>query len=101
MVHVDLIEENVIEVARRLSGGAGPEGADLFSLQHWLLQFGEAIGVLQKISAEFSKWLANERPHWDANCMIISGNLILLDKHIGVRPVGWEKLGGILWKSVS
>eukprot|EP00978_Attheya_sp_CCMP212_P038941 scaffold198092_cov45-Attheya_sp.AAC.1 len=41
-VRVDITDETVEKVVRRLSGAAGPGGTDAMSLQHWLLRFGSA-----------------------------------------------------------
>ena len=51
MVLVDITDDVVSAVAGRLSGGAGPGGTDSISLQHWLLRFGAASGVLRLIVA--------------------------------------------------
>ena len=40
----NITNNTVTEVARLLSGGAGPGGTDSVSLQHWLLRFGAASG---------------------------------------------------------
>ena len=50
---VDITEDTVTAVAGRLSGGAGPGGADSVSLQHWLLRFGAASAELRLIVGEF------------------------------------------------
>ena len=63
---VDIIKNTVTSVAGRLSGGAGPDGTDSVSLQHWLLSFGAAIRELRLIVADFTEWLSNVRPSWDA-----------------------------------
>ena len=76
---VDIIDNTVTLVAVRLSGGAGPDGTDSVSLQHWLLSFGAASGELRLIVADFKEWLSNT---------MMSGRLIALDKQPGVRPVG-------------
>jgi hypothetical protein len=39
-VDVDICEESVEKVARRLSGSVGLGGTDIHALQHWLLRFG-------------------------------------------------------------
>ena len=66
MVPVDITDNVVLAVAGRLSGGAGPGGTDLISLQNWLLRFGAAGGELRLIVAEVSKWLSNGRSPWAA-----------------------------------
>ena len=46
MVTVDITDAMIATVTRLLSGAALPVGVDLFSLQHWMLQFGMAsIGI--------------------------------------------------------
>ena len=59
---VDITDDTVTAVARRLSGGAGPGGTDSVSLQHWLLRFGAAIAELRLIVWDFVEWLRNGRP---------------------------------------
>ena len=46
-VDVDVTEDTVETVARRLFGGAGLGGADSHALQHWLLRFGIASRKLR------------------------------------------------------
>ena len=96
MVPVDITDDVVSAVAGHLSGGAGPGGTNLISLQHWLLRFGAASGELQLIVAEVGKWLSNGRPPWSAYRALMSGRLIALDKSPGIRPVGigetWRRL---------
>ena len=46
---VDTTKETETAVAGRLSGGAGPGGADSVSLQHWLLRSGAASAELRLI----------------------------------------------------
>jgi hypothetical protein len=45
-VDLDITEEVVKQIARRLFGSAGPGGSDAQSIQHWLLRFGTASQVL-------------------------------------------------------
>ena len=53
LVPVDITKYTVTEVAGQLSGGAGPVGTDLVSLQHWILRFGAASGELRLVVANF------------------------------------------------
>ena len=96
MAPVDITYYVVTAVAGRLSGGAGPGGTDLVSLQHWLLRFGAASGDLRLIVEEVGEWLCNWRPPWTAYRAMMSGWLIALDKCPGIRPVGigetWRRL---------
>ena len=63
-------------------------GTDSVSLQHWLLRFREASGDLRLIFGDFTEWLVNGRPPWDAYRALISGRLIVMYKQPGIRPVG-------------
>ena len=51
MFLIDITDDVVSAVAGRLSGGVGPGGTYLVSLQHWLLRFGAASGELRLIAA--------------------------------------------------
>ena len=84
LVPVYITNEMVATVARRLLGAAGPGGADLVSLQHWLPQFWAAIMGLRHIVGEFGYWMANGRPPWAAYRALMLGRLIGLDKCPGV-----------------
>ena len=88
LVSVYITDDVLLAVAGRLSGGAGPGGADLVSLQHWLLQFRATSGELRLIVAEVGEWLSNGRPPWAAYHAMMSGRLIALDKSPGIRPIG-------------
>ena len=59
---VDIMDDTVTEVVGQLSGGGGPGGTDLVSLQHWLLRFRSASGELRLIVRDFTKWMGNGRP---------------------------------------
>ena len=87
LVPVDIIDDTVTAVAGRISGGAGPGGTDSVSLQQRLLRFGAASGEMRLIVGDFTDWLSNGMPPWAAYCAMMSGWLIALDKHPGIRPV--------------
>ena len=65
-------------------------------MQHWLLRFGAASRELRLIFEDFTKWMGNGRPPWAAYRALMSGRLIALDKHPGIRPIGvgeiWRRL---------
>jgi hypothetical protein len=50
---LDITEDVVEMVARRLSGSAGIGGTDSHALTHWLLSFGEASRKLRLALASF------------------------------------------------
>jgi hypothetical protein len=95
-VDLDITEDVVEQVARRLSGSAGPGGSDAQAIQHWLLRFGGASGELRRAVAGLVEWMANDFPPWAAYRALKAGRLIALDKCPGVRPVGigevWNRL---------
>ena len=60
MILVGITDAKVANIARLFSG------ADLVSLQHWLLQFGASSMGIRNIVREFWDWMANSRPPWAA-----------------------------------
>ena len=60
LVNIEVIEDSVKNVARRLSGSAGPSGIDSVAMSHWLLKFGGASTKLRRSIAKFSGWLTND-----------------------------------------
>jgi hypothetical protein len=93
---LDVTEDSVETVARRLSGAAGLGGTDACALKHWLLRFGPASRELWQAVADFVDWFGNIFPPWAAYRAIMAGRLLALDKSPGVRPVGigetWRRL---------
>jgi hypothetical protein len=65
-VELDITDEAMEKVARRLLGSAGLGGTDSHALQHWLLRFGKARGALQGAVADFVHWLGNTALPWAA-----------------------------------
>ena len=96
LVPVDITDKTVESVVRRLLGSMRPGGTDLVSLQHYLLWFGkESVGIRQ-IVGEFGEWMANGCPPWAAYRALMLGQLIVLYKCSGIRPVGvgdtWRRM---------
>ena len=85
---VDVTDDTVTVVARRILGGAGPGGTDSVSLQNWLLRFGATSAELRLIVGDFVEWLGNGRLPWAAYWALMSGRMTVLDKQPGIRPVG-------------
>ena len=88
---MDLTENTIIEVMRRLLGGNGPGGMYTVSSQRCILRFGQAIGHLGLIVTNVSEWLENERPPRDAYHLLMSGRTIGLDKNPRVRQTEVEE----------
>ena len=82
------MEESVEAVARKHSRRSRPEGTDSESLHGFLLKLWEEIIRLCTSVETFVDWLDNGSPPWAAYRVFISGRLIEIDKHPGVRPVG-------------
>jgi hypothetical protein len=96
LTDVTVTEEVVATVAAKLSGGAGPSGADPVAISNWLLRFGKESELLRQEIAAVTEWLSNSNPPWAAYRAMMAGCLIALDKQPGTRPVGvgevWRRL---------
>ena len=95
-IPVDITEEAVESVARKLSGSSGPGGTDYEALQGWLLKFGEDSTRLCTRVETFFDRLENGSPPWAAYRTFMSERLIVIDKQPVVRPIGvgetWRRL---------
>jgi hypothetical protein len=96
-IDLDVTEDYVEKVARRLSGAAGLGGTDACCvLKQWLLRFSPASRELRQAVADFMDWLSNASPLWAAYRAIMDGRLLALNKSPGIRPVGigetWRQL---------
>ena len=59
LIEVEVIDENVVQTAKKFSESAGLSGIDSISMSHWLLKFGGASVRLRKSIASMVEWLAN------------------------------------------
>ena len=89
-IPVDITEDVVELVAKKLSGSAGPGDTHLDALQGWLLKFGYTEKLCISVNY-FVVWLANQNPLWDACGEFMSGRLIALYKLPGLRLVGFQE----------
>ena len=93
-IPVDITEDVVELVARRLSGSLGHGGTESEALQVWLLKSGEDSKKLCTSVVVF--YLANNIPPWATYRAFMDGRLIALDKQPGVHPVTvgetWRRL---------
>ena len=87
-ISVNIMEETVESVARKLPGSSGPGGTDSEALQGWLNKFGEESTRLRTSVENFVGWLANGSPPWAAYLAFMPGRLISLDKQPDIRPLG-------------
>ena len=95
-IPVDITEEAVKSVTKILLESYGPGGTYSEALQGWLLKFGEDSNRINTSVETFVDWSANGSPPWAAYRAFMSGRLISLDKHPGVRLVSigetWRRL---------
>jgi hypothetical protein len=85
---VDIAHDTIEQVAQYFLGYSGLGGVDSQVLSHWLLAFGVTIESLRHSLANFTNWLANNIPPWEAYRAMRAGRLLALDKIPGVRPIG-------------
>ena len=95
-IPVDITEEVIELVARKLLGGSGLGGTGSESLQVCIMKFGEDITRLHTNVETFVEWLANGSLHWGEYCAFMPGRQIAPDKNPGVCPVGvgetWRRI---------
>ena len=80
LIQIEVANENVELVAKRICGSAGPSGINSISMSHWLLKFGGASAKLWKSIKKLIKWLTNGYPLWAAYREITCCILVSLDK---------------------
>ena len=83
-IPVDIIDDVVKSVARKLSGSLGPGGTDLEALQGWILKSGEGSKRLCTSVENFVNWLSNGSPSWAAYRVFMSGRLLALVKNLAL-----------------
>ena len=84
-----VVTQCVVEnMAKRLSGAAGPSGTDAVTLANWLLRYKCGSAALRAEIAAFTNWMANSNPPWAAYRALMACRLVALDKQPGTRPVG-------------
>jgi len=93
-VDLDITEEVVEKVARKLSGSGGLCGSDAQAASQLLLKFGKASHKLRTVMAKLALWLANDTPPWAAYRALMAGRLLALDKCPGIRPI----VSGEIWR---
>ena len=58
-VPLKFMEDDVMWVTSKLSGGAGTLGAEAIDLHNWILCFGCALEDLRVFVARLAEWMAN------------------------------------------
>ena len=66
LVDLNITNETVKAVGRKLSGSGGLGGTDAMSVRSWLLQFGGASRKFRTAVAYFGEWMSNGYPPWAA-----------------------------------
>ena len=87
-IEVEVIDENLEQVAKKLSGSVDLSGINLISMSYWLLQFGGVSARLRKSIASMIKGLANGHLHWAAYRAMTWGRLVGLVECPGVSLIG-------------
>ena len=93
---MDITEDVVKSVVRKIPGRSGSGGTDSEALHGWLLKFWEDRKILRISVDIFVDWIANKITHWAVYREFISDCLIELEKWPGVCPVvireTWRRL---------
>ena len=87
-IPVNITEEAVESVARKLLESFGPGSMDSEAIQGWLLKVGKDGTIIRTSVETCFYWLSNGSPPWAAYRTFMFGRLIAIDKHPGVRLVG-------------
>ena len=98
LIDVDISEETVLNVAKKLKGSGGPGGTDYAAMQNWLLRYGHISENLRESISRLTNWIANTIVPFEAIRALVANRLVALDKCPGVRPVG---IGEILRRLCS
>ena len=88
LMDVEISEETVLTVAKRLKGSGGPGGTDYAAMQNWLLRYRHISKQLLKAIYTLMNWIANNIVPFKAIRALVANRLVALDKCPGVRPVG-------------
>uniref|UniRef100_A0A0G4FPG3 Uncharacterized protein n=1 Tax=Chromera velia CCMP2878 TaxID=1169474 RepID=A0A0G4FPG3_9ALVE len=79
---------DVVLLARRMQGSAGPSGFDSANLRAALLSYGRESSQLCNEIAKLATDMSNTVMEWRQIRALMGGRLVALDKCPGVRPVG-------------
>ena len=71
--------------------GVKPGEIDAVSIKQWLICYGEASAELRHILASLTECLGKYHPPWVAHQALMTGCLIRMNEHLGVRPVRIRK----------
>lgn len=88
MLQVNITNEIVEKVTRKLHGRGGPGGSNSEQSSDFLLRYGKAINLLRNAVAYLANELYNKQVKWKQIHALMSCRLIALDKCPGVRPIG-------------
>ena len=81
MVQLDVTAETVSDAGRWISGGSGPGGTNMVSLQHWILRYRDARVELIHIVGKTTDWLSNSCPPWAAYWDLMDDRIIGINKN--------------------
>ena len=98
---VDVTSSHVEQVARHLRGSGGPDGADSYHWQCFLLHYGAHSSRMREAVADLATHLANGIVDWTDIQALMVNRLITLDKCPGVRPIGIGECSSCSWSCVG
>ena len=87
LILIDVTEDLVKSVTKKLSGSLGPRGKNYKALQGWILRFGEDSEKIRTRYEMLIGWLDNHNPSWEAYRVFMSGQPIELYKQTDVWPL--------------
>ena len=91
-IPVDITEDVVKLVERKLSGISGTGNTDSKAIKVWQLKSRENTKKIHNKIEIFVDWLDNQNPLWSYYWAFISGRLIGFDKCLGIFPVGVREI---------
>ena len=87
-VPLDFMEDDVMWVASKLFGTTGLLGEEAIKMRSWIINFGFALEDLKALVVNLDEYMYNYSPPWAAYCARMAFCLVILDKSLGVCPVG-------------
>jgi len=84
---ISCYEEDIQQIVRRMSGGAGPSGVDAELAKDWLLRHKVRSEELRVEIAHWTMVMANRQPDYATYRGLNAGRMLASDKEPGVRPI--------------
>ena len=75
-------------IVSKISGAADVLVAEAIDPMNWLIYIGCVLDELRVVFVKLSDWMSNYSLLWAVYCALMAYRLVLIDKRLGVRPVG-------------